>query len=114
MVIDVVMHVVMERVIAKTGCGESKKKPRLWFNTLARAGVGLVDSLEQSEFGCAADGGLPIVHAELAVNVFGVGAQGIQRNHQVAGQFRATQVSAEQPQHVKFTFAQGLDKILDL
>ena len=48
------------------------------------------------------------VHLTLGVAVFGVGPQGVQGDHEFAGNVRATQVSSEQPQHVALAFAQHL------
>ena len=43
-----------------------------------------------------------IVHPELAVDVFGVGAHGIQRHCELTGDLWTGQFAAKQPQHINF------------
>ena len=50
---------------------------------------GVAGSLEQIEFLSAANRCPTVVHAELGVNVFGVGAEGVQGHDQLAGNFRS-------------------------
>jgi hypothetical protein len=49
----------------------------------------VICSLEQIEFLSPADRCPAVVHTELAVNVFGVGTQGVQGYDEFAGNFRA-------------------------
>src|SRR5437868_4889245 len=49
------------------------------------------------------------VHAELAVDVLGVGMQRVQGHDELAGDRRTVQVGAEQSQHVELSTAQWLD-----
>ena len=85
-----------------------QNSPGRWLDRPAGAGVGVAAWLEQLQFLGPVDRCPTVVHAELVVNVFGVGSQGIQRHHQFASDVRATQVAAEQPQYVKLSLAQGL------
>ena len=55
-----------------------------------------------------------VVHAELGVDVLGVRAHGVQRHHELAGDVRAVQVGAEQPEHVQLALAQRLDQALPI
>lgn len=55
----------------------NQKSPGKRLEPPARAGVVFVRSLEQIEFLCSTDRGSTIIYAKLAVNVFGVGMQGI-------------------------------------
>ena len=73
----------------------------------------MVRSLEQVEFLSPADRCPTVVHPQLAVNVFGVGMQRVQRHDELARHFRAVQVGSKQAQHVQFTFAQWLNEILE-
>ena len=45
--------------------------------------------LYQIEFLCPADGRPAVVHAQLVVNVIGMGAQSVERDDQLLGNFRA-------------------------
>ena len=74
---------------------------------MARAGL-----RQYLEFLGPADRRPSVVHPELAVNVLGVGPQGVQGHHEFAGNVRAAQVGSEQPKHVTFTFAQWLNQAL--
>src|SRR5260370_27872421 len=66
-------------------------------------------SLEQIEFLSPADRCPPVGHPELAVNVFGVGTQGVEGHYEFVGNFRAVQVGSEQPKHFKLTFREWLE-----
>src|SRR5678809_523332 len=46
-----------------------------------------------------ADGRPTVAHPELGVNVFGVSTHGVQRHHELAGNFWAVQIGSEQPKH---------------
>ena len=67
-------------------------------------------SLQQVEFLSTTDGRPPIVHPKFAVNILGVGSQGAQRHHQLAGNFRAVQFGSEQSEHFQFAFAEWLNQ----
>jgi len=55
------------------------------------------------------DSGSTVVYPKLVVDIFGVGTHGVQRDHEGLGNFWSVQFSSEQPQHFKFTFAQGFN-----
>src|SRR5688500_13237170 len=91
-----------------------QNNPGRWLDRSAGAGVVVAawDWLEQLQLLGPVDRCPTVVHAELVVDVFGVGSQRIQRHHQFAGDVWATQVGSEQSQHVKLTLAQWLDQRL--
>ena len=97
-------HVVIDVVIYDRG-GCETKSPGRWLDRPARAGVVVAVRLEQLQFLGPVNRCPTAVDSELVVDVFGVGSQGIQRHHELAGDVWATQVGSEQSQHVKFTFA---------
>ena len=71
-----------------------------------------VRAARQVELPGPADRRPTVVHAELGVDVLGVGPHGVQRHHELAGDVRAVQVGSEQPEHVELAFAQRLDQAL--
>ena len=97
---------VIDVVIFQWGCCEERKK------ALARGlpnlpGRVVFDGLlEQIEFLSPADCCPTVVHLKLAINVLGVGPQGVQGHYEFAGNLRTTQIGSEQPKYVTFTFAQ--------
>lgn len=96
--------VVMEVVIFSLGGRqETKTGPGRWFGKPTAAGEGIAVRLQQAEFFSAANGRLAIIDPKLAVNVFGMSAQGVERNREFARNFRPVQIRGEQPQHFEFT-----------
>jgi hypothetical protein len=68
---------------------------------------GLIEAglLQQIEFFGAADGSPAVVHPQLGVNILGVGPHGVQRHHELTGNFRAVQIGPQQPEHFQLTLA---------
>ena len=87
------------------------KSPGRWLDIPAGAEVVVAVRLEQLQFLGPVDRCPTVVDSELVVDVFGVGAQGVQRHHELAGNVWATQVGSEQSQHVKLTLAERLDQV---
>ena len=67
---------------------------------------------QQVELLGPADRRPPVVDAELGVDVLGVGPHGVERHEQLAGDLRAVQVGAEQPEDVELAGAQRVDHAL--
>jgi hypothetical protein len=78
-------HDVIEVVIA----GEKQKAPADGLRTPAGVGVGAFGQLVQIEFLGAPDGGPAVVDPQFGENVFGVGAQSVERDDQLLGNFWA-------------------------
>jgi hypothetical protein len=69
-------------------------------------------TLEQTDFLGASDGCPAVVHSRLSENAFRVGAQGVERYEELAGDFGPFHVGSQQPHHVTFAFAQRLNRRL--
>src|ERR1700743_3542614 len=59
----------------------------------------------------AMDGRAAGVDAKLLVNVLGVCAHRVAPDHQLAGDFRAAQIAAEQAEHIQFAVAERFDQV---
>src|SRR2546430_1979858 len=75
---------------------------------LARAASGA--SREQLQLVALADGGPRVVHAELGVDVFLVGANGVQGHDKFMGDFGTAQVGGEKAEDVQLAFAQWVEQ----
>jgi hypothetical protein len=65
---------------------------------------------QQVELGCLSYRRAPAVDPELGVDVLGVGAQGVQGHAELTRDVGAVEVGGEEPEHVQFALAQGLDE----
>ena len=80
------LHDVIEVVIVV----KKRKAPADGLMTTVGVGVGVAGQLEQIEFLRPADSRPAVIDPQFVVNVFGVSAQGVQRNDQLLGNFRTT------------------------
>ena len=78
-------HDVIEVVIV----GEKQKTPSDGLRPPVGVGVGVLGQLEQIEFLSPADSLPAIIDPQFVENVFGVGAKGVNRDDQLAGNFGA-------------------------
>ena len=78
-------HDVIEVVII----GEKQKDPADGLRTPVGVGVGVLGQLEQIEFLGPVDSRPAIIDPQFVENVFGVGAKGVERDGQLAGNFGA-------------------------
>lgn len=100
------LHVMMEVMIYGSKGREGIKKSRQGTQNFCQdLGKNNEVLLQQIEFFGAADGCSAVVHTQLGVNVLGVGTQSAQGHYEFTGNFRAVQISSEQPEHFQFTFA---------
>jgi len=78
-------HDVIEVVIV----GEKQKAPAYGLGYLSGSELGFLGQLEQIEFLGPVDSRPAIIDPQFVENVFGVGAQGVERHDQLLGNFRA-------------------------
>ena len=69
--------------------GGKQKAPAGGLRHLSGLGLVISGQLEQIEFFSAADSRPAVVDPQFVENVFGVGAQGVERHDQLLGNFRA-------------------------
>ena len=100
------LHVMKEVMIyAPGGCEGNKKNQQGLQASCWQRGIRIEEWLQQIEFFGPADGGPPVVHPQLGVNVLAVGTQGAQRHDQLTSNFWTAQVGPEQPEHCQLTLA---------
>ena len=113
---------VVRSVHARSRCGEwasphlvsalvnSSGRPRELGSGSGTGSAGVV--AQQAQAGRFANGFAPVGDAELGVDVAGVGAHRVDRDAELAGDVRPTQITLEQPQDVELALAERVDQRL--